>query len=119
MNETKMMMLSLTSTLLFVNDDTDDTDDVDDVNDVNNYNDANDADADDADDERKKRSSIEERKESRLDTSLDRVERLVMCCFFALLARVVVGLNKTQRGCPNPTHWWGWTPYFVQWVGLG
>jgi hypothetical protein len=33
--------------------------------------------------------------------------------------RVVVGLNKTRRGCPNPIHWWGWTPYFVQWVELG
>jgi hypothetical protein len=72
-----MMMLLLTSTLLFVNND---------INDVNNANDVNDADADDADDERRKKSSIEERKESRLDTSLDRVERLVMCCFFAPLA---------------------------------
>jgi hypothetical protein len=67
--------------LLFANDD------VDDVNDVNNVNDANDADADDADDKRRRRrSSIEEEKRSRLDTSLDRVERLVMCCFFAPLA---------------------------------
>jgi hypothetical protein len=58
-------------------------DDVDDVDDVNN---ANDADADDTDDERRReRSSIEEEKRSRLDTSLDRVERLVMCCFFASL----------------------------------
>jgi hypothetical protein len=72
-----MMMLSLTSTLLLADDDADDVDDADD---------ANDADADDADDERRRRSSIEERKESRLDTSLDRVERLVMCCFFASLA---------------------------------
>jgi hypothetical protein len=54
-----MMMLSLTSTLLFVNDDTDDADDVDDANDVN---DVNDADADDANDERRRRSSIEEEK---------------------------------------------------------
>jgi hypothetical protein len=72
-----MMMLSLTSTLLLVDDDVDDADDADDANDV---------DADDADDEKRRRSSIEERKESRLDTSLDRVERLVMCCFFASLA---------------------------------
>jgi hypothetical protein len=28
--------------------------------------------------------------------------------------RVTVGLDKTRRGCPNPTYWWGWTPYFVQ-----
>jgi hypothetical protein len=34
------------------------------------------------------------------------------------VTRVVVGLDKTRRGCPNLTHWWGWTPYFVQWVGL-
>jgi hypothetical protein len=58
----------------------DDADNVDDVNDVN------DADVDDADDERrKKKSSIEKEKRSRLDTSLDRIERLVMCCFFASL----------------------------------
>jgi hypothetical protein len=64
--------------LLFIDNDVDDADDV---------NDANDADADDADDERRReRSSIEEEKRSRLDTSLDRVERLVMCCFFASLA---------------------------------
>jgi hypothetical protein len=67
--------------LLLVNND------VDDVNDVNDANDANDADADDADNKRRRRkSSIEEEKRSRLDTSLDRVEQLVMCCFFALLA---------------------------------
>jgi hypothetical protein len=54
-----MMMLSLTSTLLFVDDDTDDVDDVDNVDDVN---DANDAEVDDADDERRRRSSIEEEK---------------------------------------------------------
>jgi hypothetical protein len=82
----KMMMLSLTSTLLLVNDDINDVDDVDDIDDTNDVNDANDADADDADNKRRRRSSIEERKESRLDTSLDRVERLVMCCFFASLA---------------------------------
>jgi hypothetical protein len=66
----------LTSTLLLTDDDT---------------NDANDADADDADDERRRRSSIEERKESRLDTSLDRVERLVMCCSSAPLAASQAG----------------------------
>jgi hypothetical protein len=76
-NETKIIMLSLTSTLLLTNDD---VDNVNDVNDVNNI------DADDADDEKRKKSSIEEKKESRLDISLDRVERLVMCCFFASLA---------------------------------
>jgi hypothetical protein len=64
-------MLLLTSTLLLINDD---IDDVNDVNDANDINDANDVDADDANNERRKRSSIEERKESRLDTSLDRVE---------------------------------------------
>jgi hypothetical protein len=87
-NKTKIMMLSLTSTLLFVNDDINDVDDINDadnVNDINDVNDVNDADANDADDERRKKSSIEERKESRLDISLDRVERLVMCCFFASL----------------------------------
>jgi hypothetical protein len=72
-----MMMSSLTLTLLLVNNDVDDVDDVDD---------ANDADADDANDERRRKSSIEERKESRLDTCLDRVERFVICCFFASLA---------------------------------
>jgi hypothetical protein len=81
-----MMMLSLTSTLLLVDDDTNDADDVDDADDADDVNDVNDADVDDADDERKRKSSIEEREKSRLDTSLDRVERLVMCCFFASLA---------------------------------
>jgi hypothetical protein len=83
-----MMMLSLTSILLLVNNDTNDVDDADDVNDVDDVdddNDANDVDVDDANDKRRRRSSIEERKESRLDISLDRVERLVMCCFFASL----------------------------------
>jgi hypothetical protein len=57
------------------------------ANNVDNVNDANNTDVDDADDERKRRkSSIEKEKRSRLDTSLDRVERLVMYCFFALLA---------------------------------
>jgi hypothetical protein len=81
-----MMILSLTSTLLLADNDTDDANDADDADDVDDANNVNDADADDADDERRKRSSIEERKESRLDTSLDSVERLVMCCFFAPLA---------------------------------
>jgi hypothetical protein len=81
-----MLMLSLTSTLLLVNNDTDDADDTNDADDVNDANDINDADADDADDEKRRKSSIEERKESRLDTSLDRVERLVVCCYFASLA---------------------------------
>jgi hypothetical protein len=81
-----MIMLSLTSTLLLADDDTDDADDADDVDDVDDANDADDADADDADDERRRRSSIEEREESHLDTSLDRVERFVMCCFFTSLA---------------------------------
>jgi hypothetical protein len=59
----------------------DDADDADDVNNINN------ADVNNADNEKRKRkSSIEEEKRSRLDTSLDRVERLVMCCFFVLLA---------------------------------
>jgi hypothetical protein len=84
-----MIMLSLTSTFLLTNENIDDVNDVDYVNDVddaNNINDINDVDADDVDDEKRRKSSIEERKESRLDTSLDRVERLVMCCFFASLA---------------------------------
>jgi hypothetical protein len=64
--------------LLIVDDDAHNADDVNDANNVN---------ADDADDERKRRrSSIEEEKKSRLDTSLDRAERLVMCCFSAPLA---------------------------------
>jgi hypothetical protein len=63
--------------LLLVNNDADDADDA---------NNANDADADDANNERRReRSSIEKEKRSRLDTNLDRVERLVMCCFFASL----------------------------------
>jgi hypothetical protein len=73
------------STLLFVDNDIDDADDVDNADDTDNANDANNADADDVDNERRRRSSIEERKKSRFDTSLDRVERLVMCCFFASL----------------------------------
>jgi hypothetical protein len=63
MSEAKMMMLSLTSTLLLVDDDTDDANDADDADDADDANDANDADADDADDERRRRSSIEEREE--------------------------------------------------------
>jgi hypothetical protein len=72
------MMLSLTWTLLLADDNANDADDA---------NDVNDADADNADDERRReRSSIEEEKRSRLDTSFDRVERLVMCCSSASLA---------------------------------
>jgi hypothetical protein len=80
------MMLLLTSTLLFINDDIDDVNDADDFNDVDNVNNINNANVNDADNERKRKSSIEEKKESRLDTSLNRVERFVMCCFFVLLA---------------------------------
>jgi hypothetical protein len=76
-------MLSLTSTLLLVNNNINDVDDVDDVDDVN---DVNNADAENANDERRRKSSIEEKKESRFDISLDRVERLVMRCFFTSLA---------------------------------
>jgi hypothetical protein len=110
-SKTKIMMLSLTSTLLLINDDIDDADDANDADDADDVNDANDADVDDADDERRRRSSIEERKKSRLDTSLDRVERLVMCCFFASLAvnqaksRMVVGLGFGQKFSPNPWVW--------------
>jgi hypothetical protein len=78
-----MMMLSLMLTLLFVNDNIDDANDADDADDVD---DVNNADVDNADDKRRRRSSIEERKESRLDTSLDRAERLVTCCSSAPLA---------------------------------
>jgi hypothetical protein len=69
--------------LLFVNNDINDADDFNNVNDVNNINDA---DANNADNERRRESSIEEEKESRLSTSLNQVERFVMCCFFASLA---------------------------------
>jgi hypothetical protein len=64
--------------LLFADDNADDVDDT---------NDVNDADADDANNKRRRRrrSSIEEEKRSRLDTNLDRVKRLMMCCFFASL----------------------------------
>jgi hypothetical protein len=69
-------------------------DNVDDINNVNNVNDAN---ADDTDDERRrKRSSIEEEKRSRLDTSLDRAERLVMCCSFAPLAVSQAGSTSEE-----------------------
>jgi hypothetical protein len=92
------MMLSLTSTLLLADDDTNDADDVDDVDDADDANDANYVDADDVDNERRRRSSIEERKESRLDTSLDRVEWLVVCCFFAPLAVSQAGpINAKQH----------------------
>jgi hypothetical protein len=81
--------------LLLVDDDTNDANDIDNTDDADNAddaNDANDANTDDADDERRRRrSSIEEEKESRLDTSLDRIERLVMCCFFASLT-----VNQTE-----------------------
>jgi hypothetical protein len=88
------MMLSLISTLLLANNDINNVndandanniDDANDVNDANDFNDVNDTNADDADDERRKKSSIEERKESRLDINLNRVKRLVMCYFFASL----------------------------------
>jgi hypothetical protein len=85
-NETKMMMLSLMSTLLLANDNTDDVNDANNADNVDDANDVDNANTDDVDDERRRRSSIEERKESRLDTSFDRVERLVMCCSFASLA---------------------------------
>jgi hypothetical protein len=75
-----------TVTVLLADDDINDANDTNNADDINNANDANDADINNADDERRRRSSIEKRKESRLNTSLDRVERLVMCCFFALLA---------------------------------
>jgi hypothetical protein len=81
-----MMILSLTSTLLLVDNDIDHAEDADDVDNADNANDANDADVNDADDEKRRRSSIEEREKSRLDTSLDRIERLVMCCFLTSLA---------------------------------
>jgi hypothetical protein len=58
----------------------------DDANNVNDANDVNDADADDVDDERRRKSPIEEGKKPRFSTSPDRVERLVVCCFFAPLA---------------------------------
>jgi hypothetical protein len=92
-----MMMLSLTSTLLLVVNDIDDVDNADDVhntNDVNDTNDANDADVNDVDDERRRRSSIEEEEKSRLDTSLDRVERLVICCFSAPLGASQPGSRR-------------------------
>jgi hypothetical protein len=76
-------MLSLTSTLLLTHDD---INDVNNVNDANDVNDVNDADTNNADDKRRRKQSIEKEERSCLDTSLDRVEQLVMCCFFALLA---------------------------------
>jgi hypothetical protein len=85
-------MLLLTSTLLLVDNNTNNTDDVDNIDDVN---DVNNADIDDTNDERRRKSSIEEKKESRLDTSLDRVERLVMCYFFASLAVSEAESNNT------------------------
>jgi hypothetical protein len=81
-----MLTLLLTNDNINDADDADDADNADDINDVNDVNVVHDADANDADDERKRKSFIEKRKESRLDISLDRVEQLVMCCFFASLA---------------------------------
>jgi hypothetical protein len=76
---------------LLANNNVNDADDADDVNDAN---DAKDADVNDADDERRRRrSSIEEEKKPRLDTSLDRVERLVVCCSSAPLAASQAGPN--------------------------
>jgi hypothetical protein len=101
-----MMMLSLTSTLLFVDNDTNDADDVDDANDanddandINDINDVNNVNADDADDERRRKSSIEERKESGLGTSPDRAERLVVCCLFAPLAASQAKPTNDQFFC--------------------
>jgi hypothetical protein len=79
-------MLSLMLTLLLADVNINNVNDADDANDIDNINDANNADVNDADDERRRKSSIEKRKESRLDTNLNRVERLVMCFFFASLA---------------------------------
>jgi hypothetical protein len=76
-----MMILSLTLRLLA----DDDVNDADDADNVNNANYVNDADTDDVNNKKRRKQSIEEEKESRLDTSLDRIERLVMCCFFASL----------------------------------
>jgi hypothetical protein len=80
------MMLLLTSTLLLINDDINNADNINDVDDVDDINDINNVNVDDADNEKRRKSSIEERKKSRLDISLDRVEQLVICCFFASLA---------------------------------
>jgi hypothetical protein len=79
---------------LFVDDNVNDTDDANDINDIN---DVNEADANDTNDERKKKSSIEEEKRSRLDTSLDRVERLVICCFFASLTVSRAESNNSRK----------------------
>jgi hypothetical protein len=54
-------------------------------NNVNNTDDVNDVNTDDANDKKESKQSIEEEKRSRLDTNLERVKRLVMCCFFASL----------------------------------
>jgi hypothetical protein len=59
-------------------------DDIDDADDVNN-------------ERRRRRSSIEEEKRSRLDTSLDRVKRLVMCCFSAPLAASQAGPSRRRE----------------------
>jgi hypothetical protein len=90
---------------LLVNNDVDNADDVNDVNDadVNNADnaddayDVNDADVNDADDKRRRtRSPTKEGKRSRLGTSLDRAERLVVCCFFAPLAASQAGSKNDQ-----------------------
>jgi hypothetical protein len=62
---------------LFVNNDN-----LNDVNDVN----VNNTDANNTNNRRRRKQSIEEEARSRLDTNLDRVERLVVCCYFAPLA---------------------------------
>jgi hypothetical protein len=55
------------------------------------------------------------------DTSASEIEAFLGILLYMRLAliRVAVGLGKTYIGQPNPPYWWGWTPYFVQWVGLG
>jgi hypothetical protein len=68
MSEIKMIMLSLTSTLLLINDYINDADN---INDVDNANDVNNTDANNANDKRRRRSSIEKEKKSRLDINLD------------------------------------------------
>jgi hypothetical protein len=60
----------------------------------------------------------ETRKEDWWKTTFVIPHRELEWLIVASMSRVAVGLNKTRRECPNPIHWWGWTPYFVQWVGL-
>jgi hypothetical protein len=78
------MMLSLTLTLLLADNDVNDNNAVNDVNAINVVDDVNNANIDDADERR--RQSTKERKSSRLDTSLNRAEQLMVCWFFAPLA---------------------------------